>query len=130
MSVLKSSSWSLPAVLLRHQGEAEGRLHLRPLRQRGPPSLESAGLHVALLRPRLLHPQPLVPGQICPQKTQPGLVQRASQVPANRTEFDCSRVFVKSDDVIETNLNQNWTLNTKMKQIKMNISEYLKQNLR
>jgi hypothetical protein len=70
----------ISAVLLRHQRQAEGRVHLRAVCQWGPPTLELVGLHVALLRHSLLLPQPLVPGQVCPEKTQPGLVQRSAQV--------------------------------------------------
>jgi len=95
---LNPGPWFLPAVLLRHQGQTEGRLHVRALRQRGPPSLELAGLHVALLRHRLLHPQPLVPGQVRTEKTQPGLVQRVAQVQTDRAEFYGCRLFVKKSD--------------------------------
>ena len=69
------------ALLLCHQGQTEGRLYLRTVRQRWTPTMEPPGLHDALLRHGLLLAESLVLGKVCPQKTQPGLVQRVPQGP-------------------------------------------------
>ena len=45
----------LPALLLRHQGKAEGRFHLRPLPERRPPHLGRSGLRQELRHPFLFH---------------------------------------------------------------------------
>ena len=45
----------LPALLLRHQGKAEGRFHLRPLPERRPPHLGRPGLRQELRHPFLFH---------------------------------------------------------------------------
>ena len=85
----------LPSVLLRDQGEAKGRVHLRTLLERRPPDLERAGLRPHLRAPRLLSLPP--PRALLPLAEVPaGLVGRGAKAPERGAQLHSSLLLTET----------------------------------